>query len=804
MGQHPAANPAALRNNKLSSASAGIEIDSVLPSPHPTRPAHTRLLQQSPWMGALTGCLALIGFVGMANRTATRRSAQKNHKLSAGHRQALVAPSTANLQIASGQTQTSTREKGTRVQRSAMVEPDVLQQVIAHSDYLPAVAAGAESFVSDLPALPPQTMDLPSHIFQELLVLLGPPQAAHAADATSTLQNTWSSVSNFFFDSRLQWDENGNILLDPQGNPLPDNLWTQFVAFQATLIERLEQGLRGVGVPGSLGWAVAAYTLMIRTGLYPFVKGQLETTAKIQVLAPRVKEIREKYKDDEERLQQEVGLLYMDLQIDPLGAVLPLLVQLPVFWGLYRAIRRLAIVEYAPLKEGWLSMPSLYGPNFQPDPSFNWILQWQGPLIDLHPKMGWHDFGLYAILPVSIFFAYKQVLAEASEDKDSPKILQLFPFLLSFITVELPQAMGIYIATNIASSVALTAYTKQQISSKIPGYDEFVKTGKWPPGVDPEKVLAKAFGVRRLSAEGLDDLEDPISIPEAVFAGRADFIPTLLEQGRKIDEFDDRGIPASAYTLALNNADLLLRLIELGADPKVVDKRGNGLLHYAGGYGRSDFVQVVLEQGGKAMLNHTNEDGQTPLDVARMNLSQEKVAGDVREVITILVEAGAEGKTTTQEDEARFEEARERTKKEKSLKAARSALMALAAQKGPTAEEGTGDATEDAASHQDDGTQGTAQTAEASAPQANSEIAASLNRVQSLDIESIKARLGGKVSEEQLEKISVRLASMSPEELQAYAAGLPPANIREMPKLQKAEPEPPKKPEEKKQSLIVD
>jgi membrane protein insertase Oxa1/YidC/SpoIIIJ len=54
-------------------------------------------------------------------------------------------------------------------------------------------------------------------------------------------------------------------------------------------------------------------------------------------------------------------MLYMDLQIDPLAAVIPLLVQLPIFWGLYRGVRRLGIVEYDHLKEPFLWIPSLYG-----------------------------------------------------------------------------------------------------------------------------------------------------------------------------------------------------------------------------------------------------------------------------------------------------------------------------------------------------------------------------------------------------------------------------------------------------------
>ena len=85
------------------------------------------------------------------------------------------------------------------------------------------------------------------------------------------------------------------MLLDPRGDPLPDNLWTQYVAVQATLIERLDQSLRSVGISQSFGLAVCLYTLGIRTVLYPIVKSQLETTAKIKVLTPRVNEIKEEF-----------------------------------------------------------------------------------------------------------------------------------------------------------------------------------------------------------------------------------------------------------------------------------------------------------------------------------------------------------------------------------------------------------------------------------------------------------------------------------------------------------------------------
>jgi len=428
-------------------------------------------------------------------------------------------------------------------------------------------------------------------------------------------------------------------------------------------------------------------------------------------------------------------------------------------------VRRLAIVEYEPLKESFLWIPSLYGPNFKPDPSFDWLLGWNGPLIKLAPKIGWDQFLLYSILPLGVVLAYREVLKDSLNDEKSPKILQIFPFMLGFVCVELPQAMGIYIAVNIASSVALTSYTKNQIAAKIPGYQEFVDTGKWPAGVDPEKVLAKAFGVQRLTADG--DMEDPATVPECVFAGRADFIPTLLEQGRKIDEFDDKGIPASAYTLALDNPDLLERLFELGADPRVVDKKKNTLLHYCCGYGRSQFLEILLDKGGKELLNKTNDDGQTPLDVARMNLQQKKIADNCRTAIAVLAEAGAEGKATTQEDEAKFEKMREDREKEAQVKAAKAALMALAKSAPQQAPPEPVSEAPERAPKEESAPEEEPPTAAAAA------LTASLNRVKNLDMDAIRERLGGKLSEEQLAKLEKKLSTMAPEDVAAYAMGLP-------------------------------
>lgn len=217
------------------------------------------------------------------------------------------------------------------------------------------------------------------------------------------------------------------------------------------------------------------------------------------------------------------------------------------------------------------------------------------------------------------------------------------------------------------------------------------------------------------------------------------------------------------YTLALNNPTLLDRLFELGADPRAKDKRGNTLLHYASGYGRVEFLPLLLDKGLKDLLEATNEDGQTCLDVARVNLSQEKVADEVRPVIAKLVEAGAVGKLTTVEDEARFEKVREDRIAEAQVKKARDALkaLAMAAQK----QEHDAKPVEDEAK--------TEEAEELLDQRVKSPLNASLERVRSLSVEELRERMGDKMSEEQLQKLSQKLSTMSPEDLAKFAAGLP-------------------------------
>ena len=72
----------------------------------------------------------------------------------------------------------------------------------------------------------------------------------------------------------------------------------------------------------------------------PLTFKQFQSMARLQQLAPQVKELQEKYKDDKQRLNQEMMKFYRENQVNPLGSCLPLVLQLPVFISLFYMLRK--------------------------------------------------------------------------------------------------------------------------------------------------------------------------------------------------------------------------------------------------------------------------------------------------------------------------------------------------------------------------------------------------------------------------------------------------------------------------------
>lgn len=90
---------------------------------------------------------------------------------------------------------------------------------------------------------------------------------------------------------------------------------------------------------GGIGLAIIIVTILVKGILFPFTFKSLKSQRDMQLIQPKIAEIREKYKDDREKMAQELMSVYKDNNVNPMASCLPLLIQLPIFWALFRVLQ---------------------------------------------------------------------------------------------------------------------------------------------------------------------------------------------------------------------------------------------------------------------------------------------------------------------------------------------------------------------------------------------------------------------------------------------------------------------------------
>ncbi|MBG8707565.1 membrane protein insertase YidC [Neisseria meningitidis] len=114
---------------------------------------------------------------------------------------------------------------------------------------------------------------------------------------------------------------------------------------------------------GNWGWAIIVLTIIVKAVLYPLTNASYRSMAKMRAAAPKLQAIKEKYGDDRMAQQQAMMQLYTDEKINPLGGCLPMLLQIPVFIGLYWALFASVELRQAPWL-GWITDLSRADPYY--------------------------------------------------------------------------------------------------------------------------------------------------------------------------------------------------------------------------------------------------------------------------------------------------------------------------------------------------------------------------------------------------------------------------------------------------------
>ncbi len=191
---------------------------------------------------------------------------------------------------------------------------------------------------------------------------------------------------------------------------------------------------------GNFGLAIMMVTIVVKFLMFPLANKSYKAMAKMRILQPEMAKLREKYHDDHLALNKEMMALYKLHRVNPASGCLPLLIQMPVFFALYKVLYVTIEMRHAPFF-GWLRDLSA------PDPSNIFtvfgLIPWETP-----------HFLHLGILPIlyCITMIIQQHQQPPPPDPVQAKMLKLMPFALLFLFASFPAGLVLYwVWSNILS-----------------------------------------------------------------------------------------------------------------------------------------------------------------------------------------------------------------------------------------------------------------------------------------------------------------------------------------------------------------
>ena len=200
------------------------------------------------------------------------------------------------------------------------------------------------------------------------------------------------------------------------------------------------------GIIGNMGWAILLFAALLRLVMFPIANKSYESMAKMKKIQPKLKELQEKY-DDKVKLQQETMELYRREKINPAAGCLPMLIQIPVFFSLYKVLNIAIEIRHAPFV-GWIKDLSA------PDPLTLSV-------ITHLPVPGFLDIGVWPII-MGLTMYIQQKLNPTPTNKDQARMFALLPLIFMFMMGHFASGLVIYwTLSNILSIIQQKAIAKK-------------------------------------------------------------------------------------------------------------------------------------------------------------------------------------------------------------------------------------------------------------------------------------------------------------------------------------------------------
>jgi len=270
----------------------------------------------------------------------------------------------------------------------------------------------------------------------------------------------------------------------------------------------------------NFGLTIIALTMIIRGCMYPLTIRQLRSTKAMESLQPKLTELRKKYAKDKQKLAQEQMQLYKESGVSPLGCLVPMLIQMPIWIALYQSI----MLALAVAPEGLLNLSTYL---------YSWPVVYS--MLPLDSNFLWLNLAVpdrFLILPIlvgmTMWVQQKMVSPAAADPKQqsmSGMMLWMMPLLFTFLSLQFPSGLALYWVTSNLISIVIQYF--------VTGWGGlFRSTAGKPTGRD--KAYKKRIAQVEEGSSGYADVgADIVETSSAQGEG--------LGYGKSRDERQDRG-----------------------------------------------------------------------------------------------------------------------------------------------------------------------------------------------------------------------------------------------------------------------
>ena len=208
---------------------------------------------------------------------------------------------------------------------------------------------------------------------------------------------------------------------------------------------------------GNFGLAIIAFTILMRLILFPLAHASFKSMAKMKKLQPEMQRLKETYPNDRQKMQQELMALYKREGANPVAGCLPILVQIPIFFSLYKVLFVTIEMYHAPFY-GWIHDLSA------PDPLGILILFGLFPW-DVPGFLSIINIGILPII-MGLTMWLQQKLNPAPADPTQAKIFALLPFVFTFVLAGFAAGLVLYWSVNNILSIAQQWFIQRKILAK--------------------------------------------------------------------------------------------------------------------------------------------------------------------------------------------------------------------------------------------------------------------------------------------------------------------------------------------------